>query len=229
MRTNVYIDSFNLYYGCLRKTPHKWPDIATLARRLLPVHEIQEFRFYTARVKSRPSDPTQAERQQIYFRALATSADFTFHFGKFSTKATYRARVDSLFVPDVGGEGDVLDYVPGRTLPGQPSEPSLVRVWTTQEKGSDVNLATDLLVEGFDGRYEMAVIVSGATDLLGPIRAVRERLGLRICVVNPARYSRELQNAAHEYLVISEDDLRECQFPAVLKDRRGTFHKPPSW
>jgi hypothetical protein len=40
MRTNVYVDAFNLYYGCLRGTPYRWLDLAALCRRLLPNDEI---------------------------------------------------------------------------------------------------------------------------------------------------------------------------------------------
>ena len=27
LKTNVYIDAFNLYYGCLHKTPYRWLDL----------------------------------------------------------------------------------------------------------------------------------------------------------------------------------------------------------
>lgn len=35
LRTRVYVDGYNLYYGCLRKTPYKWLDIRALAERIL--------------------------------------------------------------------------------------------------------------------------------------------------------------------------------------------------
>ena len=30
MRTRVYVDAFNLYYGALRGTPYKWLDLDAL-------------------------------------------------------------------------------------------------------------------------------------------------------------------------------------------------------
>ncbi len=30
LKTNVYVDAFNLYYGCLRKTPYRWLNLAEL-------------------------------------------------------------------------------------------------------------------------------------------------------------------------------------------------------
>ena len=36
MRTRVYVDGFNLYYGALRGTPYKWIDLVKLSKLLLP-------------------------------------------------------------------------------------------------------------------------------------------------------------------------------------------------
>jgi len=36
MKTNVYIDGFNFYYGCLKRTPHKWLDLAAFCQASFP-------------------------------------------------------------------------------------------------------------------------------------------------------------------------------------------------
>ena len=71
MNTNVYVDAFNLYYGCLRGTPYKWLDLAALCRVMLPKDNIRQIKYFAARVDSRPGDPGQRERQSFYLRALA--------------------------------------------------------------------------------------------------------------------------------------------------------------
>lgn len=40
MLTNVYVDGFNLYYGCLKGTPYKWLDLGALFQALLPSNKI---------------------------------------------------------------------------------------------------------------------------------------------------------------------------------------------
>ena len=35
MRTRVYVDGFNLYYGALKDTPFKWLNLAELTRRVM--------------------------------------------------------------------------------------------------------------------------------------------------------------------------------------------------
>ena len=67
---NVYVDGFNLYYGALKKTPYKWLDLGKLAQELLPDDTIQEIHYFTARVSSRPYNPTAAHDQGLYIRAL---------------------------------------------------------------------------------------------------------------------------------------------------------------
>lgn len=56
MKTNVYVDGFNLYYGCVKGTPYRWLDLARLCRVLLPSHEIHRIRYFTALLRKRPHD-----------------------------------------------------------------------------------------------------------------------------------------------------------------------------
>ena len=35
MRTIVYVDGFNLYFGCLKGTPWKWFDLVVLSKNVL--------------------------------------------------------------------------------------------------------------------------------------------------------------------------------------------------
>jgi hypothetical protein len=62
MRTHVYIDGFNFYYGCVKGTPYKWLNLAEFCRILLPPNDIRSIKYFTARVDSRPGDPNQATR-----------------------------------------------------------------------------------------------------------------------------------------------------------------------
>ena len=83
MRTNVYVDGLNLYYGSLRGTPHKWLNLLHLCQLLLPSQQIQTIKYFTAQVITRPDNPRQALRQQIYLRALRTLPQVEIVFGHF--------------------------------------------------------------------------------------------------------------------------------------------------
>ena len=137
LRTNVYVDGFNLYYGALRKTPHRWVNLESLFQLLLPKNKIQEIKYFTALVSARPNDLSQPQRQQLYLRALATLPKVSVHLGHFL--------VHEVTMPLV-------------VAPGQPQR--YVRVIKTEEKGSDVNLATHLLHDAHRDRFDVAVVVS---------------------------------------------------------------------
>ena len=55
----------------------------------------------------------------------------------------------------------------------------IVEVLDTEEKGSDVNLASYLLMDGFWDEYDLAVVVSNDSDLQLPVEMARTRLGSR--------------------------------------------------
>jgi len=70
MRTYIYIDGFNFYYGALKDTPYKWLDFKKLFEYLLdPSHQIISIKYFTAMVTGK-IDPDQPIRQKTYLRAL---------------------------------------------------------------------------------------------------------------------------------------------------------------
>ena len=95
LKTNVYIDGFNFYYGCIKKTPYRWLDLSLFCRRLLPRHQpINRIRYFTALVTPRPTDPTQRMRQEVYLRALRTIPNLSVHLGRFLSSKVRMMRAD---------------------------------------------------------------------------------------------------------------------------------------
>ena len=56
MRIYVYVDGFNLYYGCLKGTSYKWLNIEKLSQFLFPKHSIKKIKYFTAPVKIRENE-----------------------------------------------------------------------------------------------------------------------------------------------------------------------------
>ncbi len=208
MRTRVFVDGFNLYYGCLKGSPYKWLDIRALCAALLPNNQIELVRYFTARISARPSDPDQSTRQQAYLRALATDPLVRLHFGHFLTH--------EVTMPDAA------QWRRGKIRP--------VSVIKTEEKGSDVNLATHLLMDAFSDAFDMAVIVSNDSDLVEPISLVRNHFQKGIGLLNPQKKaSRALLPLAHFVKPIRGWALAQSQFPNRMQDAAGTFHRPGAW
>ena len=187
MRTNLYIDGFNLYYRALKDTPFRWLDLWTLASVLFPGDDINMVCYFTARLGARPSNPNQPRRQLVYLRALATLPGVEIHYGVFRSG---------------------------------------------KEKGSDVNLATRLLVDGFNGDYEQAAVISNDADFAGAMRYVRDGMGLRVTLVNPDSQrptQRDLVNASTYVKRLRKSHLRQSLLPGTLTDHVGVITKPPGW
>ena len=108
--------------------------------------------------------------------------------------------------------------------------PRVVEILDTEEKGSDVNLASYLLVDGLKDEYEMAVVVSNDSDLELPIRMAQTRLGKQVGVFDPSRRrSFELHNAASWYRPLRRGPLSASLFPDSLSDTQGVITKPVGW
>lgn len=207
LRTNIYVDGFNLYYGALRKTPYRWVNLEALFQLLLPRNPIDQIKYFTALVSARPNDPSQPQRQQLYLRALATLPKVSVHLGHFL--------VHEVSMPLVVPPGHAQQYV---------------KVIKTEEKGSDVNLATHLLHDAHMDRFDVAVVVSNDSDLLGPIKIVRSELGKKVGVLNPQKHpSRAILPHIDFIKQIRSGALGASQFPDQLQDETGQFSKPLSW
>jgi len=204
MRTIVYVDGFNLYYGALKGTPYKWLDLHQLCRLLLPNHQIVRIKYFTAIVSARPHDPDQPTRQQTFLRALQTRPDLEIIYGHFLAH--------EIFMP----------------LADNPAQH--VKVIKTEEKGSDGNIAAHLVNDGHRGRYDMAVLITNDSDLLEPVKIVRDELNLPVGILNPQqRPSRVLLQHATFIKKIRRGPLQASQFPARLQDANGRFRKPTGW
>lgn len=107
-------------------------------------------------------------------------------------------------------------------------------VHDTEEKGTDVNLATYLLMDGYEDDYEQALVISNDADLALPISIVRDKLQRPIGIVNPnidpkEVMPKELRDAATFNRRIRKSVLVKCQFPPTLQDTTGTITKPSTW
>ena len=207
MKTYVYVDAFNLYYGALKDTPYKWLDLQALCSVMIPRNEVVCIKYFTARIQPRRDDPDQPTRQLMYLRALQTIPNLQVIFGHY---LSHVVRMPLAF-PRKG-------------------EKPFVQVIKTEEKGSDVNIASHMLVDANKDLYDCAVIISGDSDLKTPTKMVMSEFHKSVGVLNPQKKPcKALQSIARFYKHIREAAIQSSQFPPVLEDAQGQFHKPEGW
>lgn len=204
-RTSVYIDGFNLYYGALKRNPAlKWLDLREMVvQTVAPHHDIREVHYFTAWIKPPPHDPAMERRQSAYIRALeAHVSGFVPHFGQFMTHAVKMR------------------------LAADPTK--RVEVLKTEEKGSDVNLAVHLVNDGWQDKYDCAIVVSNDSDLVEAVRIVVNDIGKKVGVLTPRpKGSVELRSLATFSRHIKKRYLKVSQLPDHIPGTR--ISRPSTW
>lgn len=256
MRTWTYIDGFNLYYA-IRNSGCKWLNIKELTQAAMPAGTIVEkLKYYTARV-SGATDPDQPRRQHIYLNALRTLPDVEIFFGQFLAKTIWRPLLNLPIGdrsirhgggpstlppgnhavdpdPAIFGNGQELlpvgKYGKGNNkikIPAADAVKALVHAM--EEKGSDVNLASHLINDGWAGRYEAAVVVSNDTDLVEPIRIVVQELKKPVTILCPSSFgaAKPLASVATHVRHIHASHIKAALFPDTIPGT--TITKPAGW
>ncbi len=226
-RVGVYVDGFNLYYGAkglCDVNGWKWLDIRALSERLLlqrrdpawgKAHIVRVV-YCTARVSGR-DDPTSPVDQDRYLKALVAGQSV-----------------------DLIEEGNYVESVISRPLAsaGKHGKPVLqkprkfVEVSTREEKASDVNVATHLLMDMMGGTISAALVVSNDSDLRLPVRIARGRIS--VAAINPS--SRNTAGhlrgkptdgiGGHWWYQLTRADLTACQLPNPVGRR---LYRPTDW
>ena len=224
MKVWVYIDGFNLYKGRLQGTPYKWLDLLKFSQALLPKDLITHVKYFSAKVDARAGDPDQPLRQIAYWQALRTHPEIEIIEGHFLSKVT--------LMPDAASVQRLKnDAARGLNVTGQ--KPTMVEVFKSEEKGTDVNIATHLVNDAHLKCFEAALIVSNDSDLNEAARIVKNEIGLTVGVFSPHpnRPSAQLKATASFFREIKSSHLRASQFPSILiaADGKVLATKPASW
>ena len=204
-RVIFYIDGFNLYYGLKSKSWRHfyWLDLARLANVLLkPDQTLVAARYFTARVMPTGLDGVNKKRRQDTYLEAIATLSNVHIHYGHFVERERRCRVC------------------GST-------------WQTyEEKMTDVNIAVKILSDAGDDSFDTAVIVSGDSDLTGPIEEVRTRYPeKRVAVAFPPnRHSNSLKIAANSHFTIGRSALRDSQFPdTVVKPDGYPLSRPDRW
>ena len=103
---------------------------------------------------------------------------------------------------------------------------------TWEEKQTDVNIAIELLKNAVQDRFDTAMIISGDSDLIPAIQAVKDAFPEKtVGVIIPiARGSKYLKKEADFYMKMTERHLSTSQLPDKVElDTGRVIQKPEKW
>ena len=235
LRTRIYIDGYNFYYGCLRGTPHKWLDLLPLfENHILPSALLKDgdghirqsallpspsIKFFTAKIIESVARSTDSVSSQARYHTALRKL----HDGRIELIEGYYA-VNKMKVKVVDADE------PNRP----PRECKEVQAWKVEEKQSDVNLALQVYHDAITGQIDHAVIVTNDTDIAPALAMIRAHTQVLLGVVVPTTdHTRppntDLVKLAHwTRRHINSSELAACQLPRVIPGKRPTI-KPDSW
>ncbi len=101
-----------------------------------------------------------------------------------------------------------------------------------KEKMTDVNIATQMLMDAYTDAFDTAILVSGDTDLIPPILAIKQHFPHKKIGVAfpPQRHSLALENVVHFSVIIGKKKLRDSQLPnSITKPGGFQLIRPSSW
>ncbi|WP_018505860.1 PIN domain-containing protein [Parafrankia discariae] len=244
LRVGVYIDGFNLYYGGRGlmggggKPGWRWLDLRALAASIVATRaawagaQITRVVYCTAPIDG-ASNPSGAADQEIYLRALRAA-----HAVDEITKGRYISKVVRAPLAVSGPKGQPVLATSGWPVmiqdpTGQPVRDArfLVSVAQREEKGSDVNVASHLLLDLLHQRITAAVVITNDSDLAFPVAQARELVP--VGVVNPSKgyTAGALRGAPHTGVGRHWwDNLRAADLTAAqLPVQTGPLTRPPGW
>jgi uncharacterized LabA/DUF88 family protein len=104
--------------------------------------------------------------------------------------------------------------------------------YVSNEKMTDVNIATHLIIDAFQNKYDTAILISGDSDLVPPIKAVHENFPKKAISVffPPKRHNNTVAEVAKGSQIIGRKKLIDSQFELkVIKKDGYILQKPSNW
>lgn len=221
MKTTIYIDGFNLYFGLLKNTPFKWLNLSSLFTEIVkiqnPASNVVSIKYFTAPVKAKFSKhgDKSPQSQNHYHRALLASKDCQIEIvsGYFdvdiSSPVIYRNPIDLT---------------------------QRVDTWKLEEKQTDVNIALEMYRDASKGNAEQQILVSSDSDLIPALNYIKqdfERIELGLILPrkkqNKRRNSKLSDCASWTRNHINDNELKKHQFPNMVPTNKKPVYKPKHW
>ncbi|MBR1648596.1 MAG: NYN domain-containing protein [Alphaproteobacteria bacterium] len=210
-RVIAYIDGFNLFYSSLKGTPYKWLDLVKLCESMLkPDDELVAVKYFTAKIKSNKNEPERSLRQDIYLEALATNPKIQIKYGYFSIHKTKMPLA--------------ADWENGKI--------NTIEVIKTEEKGTDVNLAVQMVADAKDDLFDKALLFSNDSDMAYAVQIAAQDCGkfIGLFIDKRAISFPILKSSVHYIRRLTPTVLAAAQFPDEIITSTGrTIRKPQAW
>lgn len=245
MKVGVYIDGFNLYYGGRalfgRSAPGwRWLDLRRLSQRLLDRRVdwsnqgavLERVVYCTAFIDGNHNREARLD-QDAYVKALLDNQAID-HLEK--GRFTAQVRNGVMATKDRDGHPSIVTskwpvVIQNRKGLAVPEARFMVSYLRIEEKGSDVNVASHLLIDVISGHIDAAIIISNDSDLRLPVATSRERVPTGVVNPSSAATAGDLRGertdgvGGHWWYRLMRADFTSSQLPEEV----GSIQRPQEW
>lgn len=204
MKTRVYIDGYNLYFGRLKHTPYKWLDLRRLIEILIvrsgqpnaTLADIHPIKYITAEINPKAAvDTNSLNDQRSYHNALYLHSPEVKII-----KGAYSIERNSYPLVQVDENSNELE----------PRDCERALVWKMEEKQSDVNVALEAVYDAITDAEVMGSLPRAWRWLSEPKPKVENpSFSFLISLVTQNSYRR-----SHSYhLALQKLGLTQCSYP----------------
>lgn len=222
MKTRVYVDGYNFYFGLLRHSPYKWLDLIKLFEQdILPQHckeaELVKLKLFTAPTLAKFASNGQkaSESQQRYWRAL---------------QYLYPDKIEIVKGYYSQSKQNAMLYV------APPDKQKRVDVWKLEEKLTDTQMSLHLYKDALHPDIDQVILVSNDSDMEPAAQLVREDTDTQLGVVLPRitgskrTLSKKLYDLAHWASAgVTEKQLENALLPEKVPTHKKPIIKPDYW
>ncbi len=182
LRTRLYVDGYNLCYGCLKNTPHKWLDPFALVERILP-----SVLYERNGIPTRSESCTPAIK---YFTAPILSS-----FARAEDSVACQSQYHTALRGQLGRKLEVItgyyDARPARAHVWEESKAAgkcpVVDIWKLEEKQSDVALALHAFCDAVLDKIDQVIVMTNDSDFAPAMQMIRQHTSVVLGVIAPVR------------------------------------------
>jgi hypothetical protein len=141
----------------------------------------------------------------------------------------YKQKRQSTYIDALESTGAKIIY--GNYQDGSTECKRCGHIWrTAKEKMTDVNIATAIIVDAYKDEYDMAMLISGDSDLTPPIREVHNLFkNKRVFIAfPPKRHNSSMALVAKGSETIGRKKLVDAQFDVEVVSKTGYKLKIPT-
>lgn len=246
-RVGVYVDAFNLYYGardlCGRGTQGwRWLDIYGLVGSVIVHRRWKGARIvkmvYCTAMRSSESDASSLIDQETYVRALQNDRRTEVIHGRYAQRigkgilvrpTKNRRRPERVISP---GISNFPAWLPATEVQDeQGRQQVMIHYVSYEEKGSDVNLASQLIVDVLTHKIDAAIVISNDGDLRYAVEFARQKI--MVGLINPGQRptadalkgTESEGTGGHWWRRLVASEYRLHQLPDTVADTV----RPPKW